>query len=96
MHTHIKGRFRNVLFDSSLHPGSAAVAILVMLLFLLFLLLFMTFTARSVQGQTFKVIYNFTGGADGEHPYAGLTMDAAGNFYGTTCGSLCFEGDGLN
>ena len=49
---HTKGRFRNVLFDSSLHPGSAALAILVMLLFLIFLLLFMTFTAQPVQGQS--------------------------------------------
>src|SRR5271157_217042 len=49
---HTKGRFRNVLFDSSLHPGSAALAILVMLLFLLFILLFMTFAAQPVQGQT--------------------------------------------
>ena len=49
---HTKGRFRNVLFDSSLHPGSAALAILVMLLFLIFLLLFMTFAAQPVQGQS--------------------------------------------
>jgi len=81
---HTKGRFRNVLFDSSLHPGSAALAILVMLLFLIFLLLFMTFTAQPVQGQTFKALYNFTGGADGAFPFAGLTMDRAGNLYGTT------------
>ncbi len=49
---HTKGRFRNLLFDSNLHPGSAALAILVMLLFLLFILLFMTFAAQPVQGQT--------------------------------------------
>ena len=36
------------------------------------------------QAQTFSVIHNFSGGQDGATPYAGLTMDKAGNFYGTT------------
>jgi uncharacterized repeat protein (TIGR03803 family) len=31
-----------------------------------------------------KVLYAFTGGADGSSPIAGLTGDAAGNIYGTT------------
>lgn len=29
------------------------------------------------------VLYNFTGGADGGNPYGGVTVDAAGNLYGT-------------
>jgi uncharacterized repeat protein (TIGR03803 family) len=29
------------------------------------------------------VLHNFTGGADGAFPYAGLMMDKAGNLYGT-------------
>jgi uncharacterized repeat protein (TIGR03803 family) len=29
------------------------------------------------------VLHTFTPGADGELPYAGLTMDSAGNLYGT-------------
>ena len=29
------------------------------------------------------VLYTFTGGADGGSPFAGLTLDAAGNLYGT-------------
>jgi len=39
--------------------------------------------APAATSQTFQVIHNFTGG-DGEHPYAGLTMDAGGKLYGTT------------
>lgn len=33
--------------------------------------------------QTFRVLHNFSGGADGATPYASLTMDRAGNLYGT-------------
>ena len=33
--------------------------------------------------QTFQVLHYFTGGLDGAHPYTGLTMDRAGNLYGT-------------
>jgi uncharacterized repeat protein (TIGR03803 family) len=36
------------------------------------------------QAQTYSVIYNFTGGADGGSPYTGLTIDSRGNLYGTT------------
>ena len=32
---------------------------------------------------TEKVIYAFTGGADGSQPYAGVVFDKAGNLYGT-------------
>ncbi|MGA2373632.1 MAG: choice-of-anchor tandem repeat GloVer-containing protein [Candidatus Korobacteraceae bacterium] len=35
------------------------------------------------QAQTFSVLYNFTGGADGGRPYAGVTLDRSGNLYGT-------------
>jgi uncharacterized repeat protein (TIGR03803 family) len=37
-----------------------------------------------VDAQTFTVIHYFTGGGDGGNPHASLTMDAAGNIYGTT------------
>ena len=36
------------------------------------------------QSQSFEVIYTFSGGADGAMPQAGMTVDAAGNLYGTT------------
>ena len=39
--------------------------------------------AHAVQAQTYQVLHNFTGGSDGGDPYAGLTMDRAGNLYGT-------------
>jgi uncharacterized repeat protein (TIGR03803 family) len=32
----------------------------------------------------FTVLYNFTGRADGAHPFGGVTLDAEGNIYGTT------------
>ena len=53
------------------------------------------FLTQPAQAQTYKVIYNFTGGEDGATPWAGLTIDAAGNLYGTTLlggshGSNCF------
>jgi uncharacterized repeat protein (TIGR03803 family) len=35
-------------------------------------------------GYTETVLYAFQGGADGASPYDGLTLDAAGNLYGTT------------
>jgi hypothetical protein len=38
---------------------------------------------QPMQAQTFTVLHNFTGGQDGEEPYAGVTMDRAGNLYGT-------------
>src|ERR1039458_751202 len=37
----------------------------------------------AAQAQTYKVIHNFTGGADGGDPQAGLAVDRAGNLYGT-------------
>lgn len=43
----------------------------------------MIVAATEVQGQTFQVLHTFTGGDDGANPLVGLTMDRAGNLYGT-------------
>ena len=72
----------------------------------------LSIVAIGTQAQTYKVLYNFTGGQDGGNPAAGLTMDKAGNFYGTaqqgggssgcyyvTCGTvfkLTHKGSGWN
>jgi uncharacterized repeat protein (TIGR03803 family) len=40
---------------------------------------------RSVQAQTYTVLYSFNSySTDGQSPYAGLVRDAVGNLYGTT------------
>lgn len=50
------------------------------------------------RGQTFTILYSFTGGADGKGPSASLVRDAAGNLYGTTVfggnSSACAQGCG--
>ncbi len=47
------------------------------------LLFFAAFAAAILHAQTYTVIHNFSGGQDGAMPMAGLTMDRAGNLYGT-------------
>ncbi len=37
----------------------------------------------AAQAQTYNVLHNFTGGQDGATPTAGVTLDRAGNLYGT-------------
>ncbi len=43
-----------------------------------------------VQAQTFVNLHSFTNGSDGNSPFAGPTMDAAGNIYGV----VLYGGDG--
>jgi uncharacterized repeat protein (TIGR03803 family) len=42
--------------------------------------------ASADTGETWRetILYNFTGGADGNHPGGGVILDGAGNLYGTT------------
>src|SRR5258708_11558570 len=53
------------------------------------LTIFMTCVA-SLSAQTAKTLYTFSG-ADGSNPIAGLTMDAAGNLFGTTPGGGAYR-----
>lgn len=46
----------------------------------------------SAHATTFKVLHSFSGGSDGCYPSAGLTLDRAGNLYGTTGGGTCSYG----
>ena len=62
--------------------AKAAVAIASMLIMVMI---------QPAQAQTFNLLHTFTGGQDGAHPFAGLTLDRAGNLYGTTYGG----GDGV-
>ena len=43
----------------------------------------MIIAATQVHAQTFTVLHSFTGRADGSSPSAGVTIDRAGNLYGT-------------
>jgi uncharacterized repeat protein (TIGR03803 family) len=40
--------------------------------------------AAPAWGQTFEVLHSFFGRGDGDYPYAGVSLDKAGNIYGTT------------
>ncbi|MFZ0314718.1 MAG: choice-of-anchor tandem repeat GloVer-containing protein [Candidatus Korobacteraceae bacterium] len=50
----------------------------------------------SAAAQTFTVLHNFTNGADGRDPFAGLSMDRAGNLYGTAARGGLTNCDGGN
>jgi uncharacterized repeat protein (TIGR03803 family) len=47
-------------------------------------LMFGLLYAMTASAQTFQVIHSFAGEGDGFQPFAGLTLDQAGNLYGTT------------
>ncbi len=42
------------------------------------------FLAANAPAQSFQVLHNFTNGGDGGYPFAGVTLDRAGDLYGTT------------
>jgi len=77
---HGETHWQAAIFHASWSPADIAVT----LLFLMSPVMFLTLTAQPAQAQTFNVIYNFTGSNDGAQPWAGLTLDTAGNLYGTT------------
>jgi uncharacterized repeat protein (TIGR03803 family) len=47
--------------------------------------------AGAAAASKYKVLYKFTGGADGGGPNGDLIFDAAGNLYGTTLGGAVFK-----
>jgi uncharacterized repeat protein (TIGR03803 family) len=51
---------------------------------LMLVIVFMMVTPYLAHAQTFTVLHSFTGAGDGNGPQAGLSMDRAGNLYGTT------------
>jgi len=62
-------------------PGSAKPIRGIALAIPIFLLLALL---QPAQAQTFHVIYAFAGGETAAHPIAGVTVDRAGNLYGST------------
>jgi len=64
---------------SIVHASFRGTTLPLAILFVLFIL-----TARLAHTQTLTVLHDFSGGTDGAYPEAGLTIDSAGNFYGTT------------
>ena len=66
----------------SLTPGlSVGVATVTLALAIGFVLAVVA--SQAAQAQTFNVLYTFTGGIDGRNPEGGVTIDKAGNLYGT-------------
>ncbi|MGO9518619.1 MAG: choice-of-anchor tandem repeat GloVer-containing protein [Candidatus Korobacteraceae bacterium] len=80
-----KRQFFNLIFRTISRMATVALAIT-------FLLALAVMLTQAAQAQTFQVIHNFTGGASGGNSFAALTLDRAGNLYGTTCGWDCDGG----
>lgn len=78
-------------FQNSLSATIWDLAMLAMSLAIVFILAILATTAA--QAQTYTVIHNFTGGADGANPYAGVTIDAAGNIYGAASAGATLGGE---
>jgi uncharacterized repeat protein (TIGR03803 family) len=73
------------LFRFPVHERKAGVRCFGEMISLVLLsLLVISITSVSTDAQTYTVLHNFTGASDGGNPYAGLTIDQAGNLYGTT------------
>ena len=58
------------------------------------LVLALATTTWIAHAQTFSVLHSFSGGGDGAAPMSALTIDQAGNFYGTASGGGIFSPGG--
>jgi uncharacterized repeat protein (TIGR03803 family) len=56
------------------------------------LLTILTLVGALAADSSSLVLYNFTGGANGEYPFSGVITDPAGNIYGTASGSTSGQG----
>ncbi len=65
------------------HPASASKVKRVLTFALALVATLVVFGPQPANAQTYTVLHNFTDGADGGAPMAGLSMDGAGNLYGT-------------
>ncbi len=70
---------RTNIFMARPHAAKAAAALAIAIAFALAVV-----TPQAAQAQTLNVLHTFSGAGDGADPSAGLTMDHAGNLYGTT------------
>jgi len=68
---------RSLIFCTSLQAAKVALGLAIVLALTVVL-------TPSAQAQTYTVLHNFADTVDGAAPWAGLTMDKAGNLYGTT------------
>jgi len=79
---------RTLIFGINFRATTVALTLTIVLAFT-------AIVVSTAQAQTYKVIHNFTGGLDGAIPSAGLTIDGAGNLYGTaSAGGNCSQGYG--
>lgn len=51
-------------------------------------------TMPSAHAQTYHILHSFTGAGDGGYPQAGVTIDRAGNLYGTTASGGPYQYNG--
>lgn len=82
MKTRTKGQNKSAASASDTGTGPLAGR-----LFLVILYGAIVMAAPLAQAQTFQVLHAFGNGIDDAVPYAGLTVDSVGNFYGTTLGA---------
>jgi uncharacterized repeat protein (TIGR03803 family) len=69
-----QGKRRSLRFAITLRAAGLAIAIVFALT---------AFVTQSAQAQTFTVLHDFTRGKDGASPEVGLSIDGAGNLFGT-------------